>query len=82
MWDSYKSSDILGFNGRTVDPPVDEGVEMFAETLLSGNLSAALVSYNIVELVMDEAGAYFVGNCSMEKAVEKIQNRAQLMLAE
>lgn len=82
MWDHYRSSDFLQFGSRRVDPPSDEDVEMFAEALLMGNLSADLVSYDITELVMEEARAYFAGDCSVEEAVEKIQNRVGVLLAE
>lgn len=54
----------------------------FAETLLMGNLSADLVSYDIIELVVEEAKVYFAGDCSVEEAVEKIQNRVGVLLAE
>lgn len=82
MWDSYKSSSVLGFGTRKVDPPGDEDVEMFAEALLMGNLAADLMNYDITELVLQEADIYFAGDCSVEEAVERIQNRVGILLAE
>ena len=82
MWDSYKSSDFLSFNGRRVDPPTDEDMEVFAEILLKGNLSADLVSYDIMELILEEARVYFAGDCTVEDAAARIQNRVGVLLAE
>lgn len=82
MWDSYKSSTVLGFNNVMLAPPTDEDVELFADVILNGNLSANLMSYKIEEVVTEEAGAYFDGDISAEEAASRIQNRVQLMLEE
>lgn len=82
MWDGYKSSTVLGFNKVMLAPPTDEDVELFANVILNGNLTANLMSYKIEEVVMEEAGAYFNGDISAEDAAARIQNRVQLMLEE
>lgn len=82
MWNSYKSSTVLGFNNVMLDPPTDEDVELFADVILNGNLSANLMNYKIEEVVTEEAGAYFDGDISAEEAASRIQNRVQLMLEE
>ena len=82
MWDSYLSVDGLGFNGRTVDPPTEEDVERFAKMLLQGKLTANLVPYDVTELVLEEAEAYFSGDRSVTETAGIIQNRVQLILEE
>lgn len=82
MWEPYMAVDTLGFSGRTVDPPRAEDVEMFAKALLQGNLTANLTPYDITELVLEEAEAYFAGDRSVTETARIIQNRAQLMLEE
>lgn len=82
MWDSYKSSTMLGFNNVTLNPPTDEDVELFADVILNGNLTANLMSYKIEEVVTEGARAYFNGDISAEEAAARIQNRVQLMLEE
>ena len=82
MWDSYKASTRLGYNNVMLDPPTDEDVELFADVILNGNLTANLMSYKIEQLVMEEAEAYFAGDRTAEEAAENIRNRVQVMLEE
>ena len=82
MWDSYKSSTQLGFNGIILEPTTDEDVELFADLILNGNLTANLMDYGMEEVILEEAGGYFSGNRSAKEVAEVIQNRVQMMLGE
>ena len=82
MWDSYKASTQLGYNRVILTPPTDEDVELFADVILNGNLTANLMNYQIEDLVMEEAEGYFAGDRSAKEAAGNIQNRVQVMLGE
>ena len=82
MWDSYKASTQLGFNGIMLEPPTDEDVELFADLILNGNLTADSMDYGMEEVILEEAGGYFSGDRKVEEVAEIIQNRVQMMLGE
>lgn len=82
MWDSYKASTQLGFNGIMLVPPTDEDVELFADVILNGNLTANLMDYGMEEVILEEAGGYFSGDRSAKEVAKIIQNRVQIMMGE
>ena len=81
MWDPYKSQNIF-INGVNAGSPTDEDIELVADMILNGNLTANLMNYAIENLVMEEADAYFEDDRTAEEAAGNIQNRVQLMLGE
>lgn len=80
MWDQYQSG--ININGVSIGSPTDEEIELLADMILNGNLTANLMNYIIVDLIMEEAHAYFEGDRTAEEAAGNIQNRVQLMLGE
>lgn len=81
-WDSYKASTRLGYNGIMLEPPTDQDVELFADVILNGNLTADMMDYGMEEVILEEAGGYFSGDRKVEEVAEVIQNRVQMMLGE
>lgn len=80
QWDSSQSG--IHINGIYAAPAAEGEAERLADLILSGNVTADLVHYTVIDLVLEETNAYFTGDRTAEETARNIQSRIQLMLEE
>lgn len=81
QWDNAKFG-VTIINGVQAAPATEDEIERLADMLLSGKVTANLLHYIIMDLVLEEAQPYFAGDYTAEEAARNIQSRVMFMLSE
>lgn len=80
LWDEAKSG--ANINGVQAAPATEDEIERFMNMLLSGKVTANLLNYVVMDLILEEADPYFAGDYTAEEIARNIQSRVMLMLSE